>query len=51
LYRNIGFYSFEANKETFRAKIKEVQPDGMLELETEKGEQKSFYFKEVQFIL
>ena len=50
LYRKSGFYSFEANNETFQAKIKEVQTDGMLELETEKGELKSFYFKEVQFI-
>lgn len=51
LYRKSGFYSYEANNETFQAKIKEVQPDGMLELETEKGELKSFYFKEVQFII
>jgi BirA family biotin operon repressor/biotin-[acetyl-CoA-carboxylase] ligase len=51
LYRNNGFYSFESNNEPFQAKILKVQPDGMLELETEKGELKSFYFKEVQFIL
>ena len=51
LYRKSGFYSYEANNETFQAKTLEVQPDGMLVLETEKGELKSFYFKEVQFII
>jgi BirA family biotin operon repressor/biotin-[acetyl-CoA-carboxylase] ligase len=51
MYRKSGFYSFKANNETYKAKIKEVQQDGMLELETEKGELKSYYFKEVQFII
>ena len=51
LFRKSGLFTFEANNETFQAKIKDVRPDGILELETEKGELKSFYFKEVQFII
>jgi BirA family transcriptional regulator, biotin operon repressor / biotin---[acetyl-CoA-carboxylase] ligase len=49
LYRKDGFYSYKAGNEIFQAKIISVQHDGRLELETTTGEQKGFYFKEVQF--
>ncbi len=51
LYRNEGFHAFAAEGESFQAKIISVHPDGQLELETESGERKGFYFKEVQFLM
>lgn len=51
LYRKEGYHSFQAEDELFLAKIIEVYPDGQLELETDKGKRKSFYFKEVKFIV
>jgi BirA family transcriptional regulator, biotin operon repressor / biotin---[acetyl-CoA-carboxylase] ligase len=50
LYRKKGFHAYKTHDETFIAKINEVHPDGLLELETKSGERKGFYFKEVQFI-
>jgi len=50
LYRRNGFHLYKTETETFNAKIVTVYPDGNLELETELGERKGFYFKEVQFI-
>lgn len=49
LYRNIGFHNYQSENERFSAKIISILPNGCLELETEQGEQKKFYFKEVQF--
>jgi BirA family biotin operon repressor/biotin-[acetyl-CoA-carboxylase] ligase len=51
LYRKIGFYPFETNDEIIQAKIRGVELDGRLDLETEMGVVKSFYFKEVKFII
>ena len=51
LYRKDGFHTFKADGESFRAKIKSVQPDGQLELITETAESRVFYFKEVQFVI
>ena len=50
LYRRDGFHTYKTETETFNAKIVTVYPDGKLELETQSGERKGFYFKEVQFI-
>lgn len=50
LYRKNGFFRFKDNQESFKAQIITVFPDGQLELETETGIRKLFYFKEVQFI-
>ena len=50
LYRGNGFHLFKTQNDTFRAKINSIHPDGMLELETESGESRGFYFKEVQFL-
>ena len=49
LYRKDGFYAYSTETETFQAKIIQVHLDGQLELETEAGERKGFYFKEVKF--
>jgi BirA family biotin operon repressor/biotin-[acetyl-CoA-carboxylase] ligase len=51
LYRNDGYYFFKDEMDSFKAKIHAVHPDGQLELEKETGERKSYYFKEVQYIL
>lgn len=50
LYRKDGFHSYCSENETFQAEISDIHPDGQLELKTKSGEQKYFYFKEVQFI-
>jgi BirA family transcriptional regulator, biotin operon repressor / biotin---[acetyl-CoA-carboxylase] ligase len=49
LYRKEGFYAYSTETESFQAKIIQVHLDGQLELETEAGERKGFYFKEVKF--
>ncbi|MFZ4725994.1 MAG: biotin--[acetyl-CoA-carboxylase] ligase [Paludibacter sp.] len=49
LYKKQGFQSFKTVEESFIAKIFAVHEDGRLELETEDGEYRSFYFKEVSF--
>lgn len=51
LYRNAGFYSYIDNGMVFRARIMQVLADGQLELETSTGEIKSYYFKEVEFLI
>lgn len=51
LFRKDGFHTFKADGELFEAKIFAVYPDGRLELETADGEYRSFYFKEVSFVL
>ena len=51
LYRKDGFHLYKAGVETFKAKICEVHPDGQLELKTEAGERRGYYFKEVQFVV
>ena len=50
LYRRNGFHPYKTETENFNANIVAVHPDGKLELETEQGERKGFYFKEVQFV-
>ena len=51
LYRKDGFHLFSAGNETFQARIFAVYPDGKLELESANGEYRSFYFKEVSFVV
>ena len=51
LYRRTGFYTFNAENESFRACLKFVNPDGQLVLETESGVQRGYYFKEVSFVI
>ncbi len=51
LFRKDGFHTFKADGELFQARIFAVHPDGRLELETSEGEYRSFYFKEVSFVI
>lgn len=51
LFRKDGFYKFEADGIRFKAKISSIEHTGELVLETEKGELRSFAFKEVSFII
>ena len=51
LYRKKGLYPFRADDEVFRAEIIDIHNDGKMDLKTEKGEIRSFYFKEVQYVL
>jgi len=51
LYRKTGFHAYKTEKDFFHEQLVGVHSDGRLELETEAGERKSFYFKEVQFVV
>ncbi|MBP6260207.1 MAG: biotin--[acetyl-CoA-carboxylase] ligase [Paludibacter sp.] len=51
LYRRDGLHPFRADGEAFNACITNVDRDGKLELTTEEGEVRSYYFKEVEFII
>ena len=51
LYRREGFYLYESAGETFEAQIKRVKPSGHLVLETKKGEELVFAFKELRFVI
>ncbi|MDR2938649.1 MAG: biotin--[acetyl-CoA-carboxylase] ligase [Prevotellaceae bacterium] len=51
LYRRSGFFSYKSENEIFSAKILSVAPNGELILQRENGEQRSFWFKEVEFII
>lgn len=50
LYRKNGFYPFRADGETFEARISQIHPGGQMELETQSGEIRGFYFKEVEYV-
>ena len=51
LFRKDGFHAFKTDGELLQARIFAVHPDGRLELETSEGEYRSFYFKEVSFVI
>ncbi len=51
LYRNSSYHEYRAGNRTFIAKIVSVDNDGRLNLTTYDGEKKSFYFKEVEFVI
>ncbi|MDD3160387.1 MAG: biotin--[acetyl-CoA-carboxylase] ligase [Bacteroidales bacterium] len=53
LYRNDGLYAFYdmLRKEEIRGSILSVEPNGILRLQKEDGEIRSYWFKEVQYIL
>jgi BirA family transcriptional regulator, biotin operon repressor / biotin---[acetyl-CoA-carboxylase] ligase len=51
LYRKQGLHLFKAGEEHFEASIHAVHPDGKLELKTEDGQSRGFYFKEVGFVV
>ena len=51
MYRNKGYFPYSAENENFEAKIIAIQPDGRLDLEDRFGKIRSFYFKEVRFLI
>lgn len=51
LYRREGLHEYKDAHGFFKARIEEVMPNGVLHLKTDKGEDKEFMFKEVEFII
>lgn len=51
LYRKDIYCIYRASNDEFKAKIVGVKPTGELMLQTEKGEERSFAFKEVVFVI
>ncbi|MFP4556313.1 MAG: biotin--[acetyl-CoA-carboxylase] ligase [Bacteroidales bacterium] len=51
LFRKDSYYNYRAEGEVFKAKIVGVKNSGELILETEKGTQRVFAFKEVSFVV
>lgn len=51
LYRNRGYHHYISDGELFEAAILRVEADGHLVLQTRVGEERSFAFKEVSFVL
>ena len=49
LFRHEGYHLYNDGTNDFLAKIKDVEPMGMLVLETQDGEERSFAFKEVKY--
>ncbi|MDR0710853.1 MAG: biotin--[acetyl-CoA-carboxylase] ligase [Prevotellaceae bacterium] len=50
LYRSSGFFPYRSGSEVFAARITAVSPSGELTLQTSDGKQRTFGFKEVEFI-
>ncbi|MDR0834004.1 MAG: biotin--[acetyl-CoA-carboxylase] ligase [Candidatus Symbiothrix sp.] len=50
LYHGNGFFDYEDKNGRFRAQIQSVSDDGLLHLETDQGERRSYAFKEVKQI-
>lgn len=51
LYRKKGWHTYEDDNGRFQAKLYDVRPDGHLILEDDKGDKRTYAFKEVRFIL
>ena len=51
LYRREGIYPFRDAQGAFEASILRVDPDGRLFLLDTEGKERSYLFKEVQFII
>lgn len=51
LYRKDIYFTYRASNDEFKAKIVGVKPTGELMLQTENGEERSFAFKEVVFVI
>lgn len=51
LFRKDGFHLFNDGDCDFLARIYDVLPDGQLVLQTEEGDLRSFYFKQVRYVL
>ena len=51
LYRREGYFPYRDEDGEFEAEIAGIKADGQIELETRSGHRKSYYFKEVEFII
>ena len=51
LFRKDLFSKYYDSNGEFRAVIKDVEPNGRLHLKLENGEERSYFFKEVEFVL
>lgn len=51
LFRNEGYHLYNDGQSDFAAKIKDIEPSGLLVLETREGMERRFAFKEVKYIL
>lgn len=51
LFRNQGYHIFNDGITNFTARIKDLEPSGILILETKEGIERNFAFKEVRYIL
>lgn len=51
LFRREGFYLYSDGIQQFEAQIKDIEPLGLLVLETHDGEIRKFAFKEIKYIL
>ncbi|MDR3297701.1 MAG: hypothetical protein LBS94_05650, partial [Prevotellaceae bacterium] len=50
LYHGEGHHLFRAGGETFTAHIVSVAPSGEITLQTEQGQRRTYWFKEVEFV-
>lgn len=51
LFRRRGYHPYEDARGVFRARVLRVEPDGRFVLEDESGQERSYLFKEVQYLL
>ena len=51
LYRRDGLFAYRDQEGLFRARLKDVLPDGRLLLTDEAGQERTYAFKEVQFVI
>jgi len=51
LYRRDGYYMYNDGSKDFYARIKDIEPTGILVLETKEEQERRFAFKEVKYIL
>jgi BirA family biotin operon repressor/biotin-[acetyl-CoA-carboxylase] ligase len=51
LYRREGFHRYKDNNGEFQAKLLKVESDGRLLLEDDAQNQRSYLFKEIQYII
>lgn len=51
LFRNEGYHLYNDGGSDFEARIKDIEPSGLLVLETKEGIERQFAFKEVKYIL
>jgi BirA family biotin operon repressor/biotin-[acetyl-CoA-carboxylase] ligase len=50
-YRNDGFHRYRDAEGDFEARVVDIEPSGYLHLEDRDGRQRSYWFKEVEFVI